>query len=127
DAPCGQFVHDLVVDAIPPGGGAHAHVAEDHLRAALLGRLRPDGDGLFHHRVDLRAGKVAGVGREHTGVEGELATVGGDGQRVVLSRVYLLRADALVPFHQLVLEPVLLVGHRAGDDVWLAAFEPRPG
>ena len=36
-------------------------------------------------------------------------------------------ADALVACDQFVLERVLLVGHRAGDDVRLAAFQLRPG
>ena len=55
----------------------------------------------------FESGEIRGRGREHPGVEGELAAVGGDGQGVVLPRIDLLRAQPLVAFDQLLLEGVL--------------------
>ena len=77
--------------------------------------------------LTFEPGKSGGRGREQPGIEGELAAVGGDGQGVILPRVDLLRPEPLVAVDQLLLERVLLVGHRAGDDDRLAAFQPRPG
>ena len=57
---------------------------------------------------------------------GELAAVGGDGERVVDPRVHLLRPQPLVALDQLLLEGVLLLGHRAGNDGGLAAFQAGP-
>ena len=78
-------------------------------------------------RLTFESGKVRCRGREHPCVGGQLAAVGGDGQGVVIPRVDLLRPQPLVAFDQLLLEGVLLLGHRAGDDDGLAAFQARPG
>ena len=58
DAACCQLGRDLVIDRIPPRGRIHAHVAEDHLRAASRRRTFPDGRDLVHQGVDLRAGEI---------------------------------------------------------------------
>ena len=69
------------------------------------------------------SGKSGAVGRQHPGIDGQLAAVGGDGQRIVFPRVDLLRPQPLVAFDQFLLEARLLLGHRAGDDDGLAAFQ----
>ena len=74
----------------------------------------------------FESGKSAAVGGEQPGIEGQLAAVGGDGEGVVLPRVHLLRAEPLVALDQLLLDGALLLGHRAGDDGGLAAFQARP-
>ena len=71
--------------------------------------------------------EIGGIGRKQAGIQAKLAAVGGDVKRVIDARVYLLRAELLVTFHQLLLQFILLVGHRAGNDRGLAAFEPWPG
>ena len=87
----------------------------------------PDGRDVFDQPVDLRFREVRCRGREHPGVGGELAAVGGDGEGVVDTRVDLLRPQPFVAFDQFLLEGVLLLGHRAGDDDGLAAFQAGPG
>ena len=48
--------------------------------------------------------------------------------RALSSRgIDLLRPEAFVAVHQLLLERRLLLRHRAGDDVRLAALQPGPG
>ena len=86
----------------------------------------PDGSDVFDEPVDLRFREVRCRGREHPCVGGEFAAVGGDGQGVVDPRVHLLRPQPLVAFDQLLLEGVLLLGHRAGNDDGLAAFQAGP-
>ena len=56
-----------------------------------------------------------------------VAAVGGDGQRVVVPRIDLLRAQPVVAGDQFRLEDALLLGHRASDDNWLAGFQPGSG
>ena len=98
--------------------------AEYHLRAASRGGLASRWKATFStRRLTFDSGKVRCRGRQHPGVGGELAAVGGDGQGIVYPRVHLLRAQPLVAFDQLLLEFVLLIGHRAGDDDGLAALQ----
>ena len=68
------------------------------------------------------------VRRQHPGVEGELAAVGGDGQRVVLARVHAspLRMRSYLSTSVCWIASCSL-GHRAGDDLGLPAFERRAG
>ena len=126
DAVGDQFSDDLLVGRVSPGRRIHAHVGKNHLRAACRGGPLPDGRDVFDQAVDLRFGEVGCRGREHPCVGGELAAVGGDGQGVIVPRVHLLRPQPLVAFHQFLLEGVLLLGHRAGNDDRLAAFQAGP-
>ena len=122
DAVGDQLVDDLVVGRVAPRRRVDAHVAEDHLRAACRRGSLPDGSDVFDQALIFESGKSAAVGGQHPGVGGQLAAVGGDGQGVVLPRIDLLRPEPFVALHQLLLEGVLLVRHRAGDDDGLAAL-----
>ena len=121
-----QLFDDVLVGRVAPGGRIDAHVGEDHLRAARRCGAFPDGSDVFDQPVDLRFREVRCRGRQHPCVGGELAAVGGDVERVVDTRVHLLRPQPLVAFDQLLLEDVLLVGHRAGNDDGLAALQAGP-
>ena len=124
--PCGdQLLDDLLVGRVTPCGRIDAHVGEDHLRAACRCGPVPDGGDVFDQPVDLRFREVGCRGRQHPCVGGELASVGGDVQGVIYPRVHLLRPQPLVAFDQFLLEGVLLLGHRAGDDDGLAALQAR--
>ncbi len=119
-----QLFDDLLIDR--ERLRVDAHVAEDHLRASRRLRLPPCGDDVSHQRIYLRASEVRPCG-EHPAVEGQLAAVGGDGQGIVLTRVHPLVAEPLVPPDKPALQLGLLLRHRAGDGLRLAAFEGRRG
>ena len=61
DASGHQFVGDVVIDAVAPGGGVHAHVAEDHLRAARGFGSFPDTHHVFNQGIDLGVGKITSI------------------------------------------------------------------
>ena len=67
------------------------------------------------------------AGGKHPCIEGEFAAVGGDRQGVIDTRINLFRTQSLVTFHQVFLDGLLLLGHRAGDNDGLAGFQPGAG
>ena len=75
----------------------------------------------------LESGKSGAAASSIRASSGELAAVGGDRQGVVVAGIDLLGPQLLVPLHQFLLEVLLLVRHRAGDDDRLAAGQGRPG
>ena len=70
---------------------------------------------------------IGGRGRQQPGVQRQLAAVGGNRQGVILAGIDFLLSQPFVAADQLLLEGGLLIGHRAGDHVRLAAFELRAG
>ena len=121
-----EFFDDVLVGRVTPFRRIDAHVGEYHLRTAFVFASLPDGSDVFDEAVDLGFREILCRGGKHPGVGGEFAAVGGDIQRVIDTRVHLLRPQPVVAFHQLLLEGILFIGHRAGNDDRLAALQAGP-
>ena len=118
-----QFGDDLLIRRIPPRGRFDAHIGEDHLRAASRFRSLPGGNDIFYQPIDLRFWEILCRRREHPGVGSQFATVGSDGESIIHTRIDLLRPQAFVAFDQFLLEVVLFVRHRTGNDGGFPAMQ----
>ena len=126
DAVLHQLGDDVLVDGVPPGGGVDPQIGEDHLRAACGGRPLPDGGDVPHQGVDLGVGEVLGLGRSSRASSASLRP------SVVMARALSSQGLTVPSGSPRSGRPGspgsrLLLGHRAGDDRGLAAFETGAG
>ena len=122
-----QLGHDVVIHREAPGRRMDPEIGKDELRAPRRRRALPEGGDVGHQGVELGLGHVGGLGREQPGIERQLAAIRGDGQGVILPGFHLASADGLIALHQGVLERVLCLGHRAGDDRGFVALQAWAG
>ena len=122
-----QLGDDVGIHGVAPGGRVDPQVGEEELGAAYGRGALPDGSDIIDQGVDLRVGEVLRRGREQPRIERQLAAVRGDGQGVILPGLHLPGADRLIAHHEGVLDRILLLRHRAGDDHGLVASEARTG
>ena len=128
DAAGDELPDDLVVGRVAPGRRIARPCRRRSSACRVSAAVRFQMAATFSTRaLTFESGKSAAVAESIRASRASLRPSVVMASALSSRGIDLLRPQPLVAFHQLLLEGVLLLGHRAGDDDGLAAFQAGPG